>query len=112
MRSARGPTSVLELILCVDGMTTDMRILCAGEEELMRVRYVSPFAVSRSNGWDSDRWLVLLCLFGCFLFGCLWLFGWFLFVCWLGGLCFCYVVYPIYSRLRTKDVKPPFCLSE
>ena len=93
MRTASEPISVLELILLVDAMTTDMRILCAGEGELMRVRYVSPFAVSRSNGWDSDRWVVVLCLFGCLV----WLLVVFcLVVCvfWLGvlWLLFCFTV--------------------
>ena len=75
MRSACGPLRVLGLILFEDAMMTDMRILCAGEEELMRVRYVSPCAVSRSDGWNSYVWLVLLFLFCC------------LFVWWMFLLC-------------------------
>ena len=54
-------------------------MLCAGEEELMRVRYVSPFAVSRSNGWDLD------CYWSCWV-GRL-LFVWLFVVVWLVLVC-------------------------
>ena len=48
-----GTPCVLGFTVSVDAMMTPMRILCAGEDELMRVRYVSPL-----------RWMGSL--FGCF----------------------------------------------
>ena len=109
MRSACGPLRVLGLILFVDAMMTDMRILCAGEEELMRVRYVSPCAVSRSDGWDSDLWLVLL-----FLFCCVCLLVVLFVVFGVGFVAFVLASrsYPTHRRFHTEDVKLSLVFSE
>ena len=66
-------------------MMTDMRKLCAGEEGLMRVRYVSPLCglTLQMDGIRTFVWFC--CLFVCLLvlFAC-----WFVLFC--GGLaCFC-----------------------
>ena len=59
-------------------MMMNVWILCAGEGELMPVRYVSsPFAVSCCSGWNlTDRWFWCSCLV--VLFSCLFsvLVGW------------------------------------
>ena len=77
-------------------MTTDMRKLCAGEEGLVRVRYVSPLCgltLNFADGWDSYLGLVLLFV---------WLFV--LFACW-------FVLFLLFAFLFFSGVSHPSLLS-
>ena len=57
-------------------MAVNMRILCAGQRKLMRVRYVSPLLLSHvlMDGILTDGWSCCVCLVA--LFGCLLFFVW------------------------------------
>ncbi len=77
---------------------------CSGEEELMRVRYVSPLFRLTSDGWNLwlGVWLVVCFCLG-FWFGVFGLlFVWFVFAFCCSGSCF---DSSIHLCLHTKDMK-------
>ena len=91
-------------------MLTDIRILCAGEEVLMRVRYVSPLCGL------TFRWMGFVPLVGFAVCLVLCLFAWWLLL-FCGGLVFVAVVfavrsYPIHLSSHTEDVRLSSVFSE
>ena len=105
LEAVSGFLRVFGFTVSVDAMMTDMRILCAGEEGLMRVRYVSPLCglTFQMDGIRTFGWFCCWFSFACFclLVGlCCFVVGWLVFC-----VVFVFRSVPTHLCFHTEDVK-------